>query len=378
MLADLLQEEYALALSPGFFRFYALMGVVQALDENRCLRITACAGSSAGALVSGFLASGMSTAEMPPRVFSIKREDIWDVGLGVGLLKGQLFQRLLEAQLPTGASFETCRVPLGVTAYDVVGFRTLCVQAGSGVPLATAIRASCTFPGLFQPVMIHGRPHIDGGIHDDSGMMALPCVPPSNLIVNVVCGRGRIASSRLPERFRHCRLLTLCLDNVPMVSPLTMETAGPHAYAVAKAATYRLLRAAHLQQLAHNHWLAFIDGAGADLSLPLVPLPRRREGAASGVRSTRSYEFLEAATATGGGSGSSSSGSNRKRKAAAAADTADAGQTAEEKEESVQKRRGSDPRGSAKKSPTPSSKSSSSRGSGGDKRRVSGQRGTKN
>ena len=75
--------------------------------------------------------------------------------------------------------------------------------------LATAIRASCTFPGLFQPVMIDGRPHIDGGVYDDGGLMALPSIPSSNLIVNVVCGRGRITSSVLPERFKHARLLTL-------------------------------------------------------------------------------------------------------------------------------------------------------------------------
>ena len=57
--------------------------------------------------------------------------------------------------------------------------------------------------------MVDGRPHIDGGLYDDGGLMALPSIPRSNLIVNVVCGRGRIASSVLPERFRHARLLTL-------------------------------------------------------------------------------------------------------------------------------------------------------------------------
>ena len=36
--------------------------------------------------------------------------------------------------------------------------------------------------------------------------MALPSVPASNLIVNIVCGRGRIASSVLPLRFQDARV----------------------------------------------------------------------------------------------------------------------------------------------------------------------------
>ena len=67
----------------------------------------------------------------------------------------------------------------------------------------------------------------------------------------------------------HCTVL----DNIPMVSPFTMETDGPLAYALAKAATYRLLQSAHVQQLKHNHWLAFIDGSGVDLTAQLIPRP---------------------------------------------------------------------------------------------------------
>ena len=51
------------------------------------------------------------------------------------------------------------------------------------------------------------RLHIDGGVWDDGGLMALPSVPPSNLIVNIVCGRGRIGSSVLPDRFKDARVL---------------------------------------------------------------------------------------------------------------------------------------------------------------------------
>jgi predicted acylesterase/phospholipase RssA len=51
-------EDYAVALTPGFYRFYAHIGVLQALEERGCLRPSHVSGASAGALVGAFLASG--------------------------------------------------------------------------------------------------------------------------------------------------------------------------------------------------------------------------------------------------------------------------------------------------------------------------------
>jgi hypothetical protein len=58
-LRDLLSStDYALCISPGFFRYYCYIGLLQALEDQGCLRATHVAGASAGALVGGFLASG--------------------------------------------------------------------------------------------------------------------------------------------------------------------------------------------------------------------------------------------------------------------------------------------------------------------------------
>jgi NTE family protein len=165
MLLDILKESYALSLSPGFFQFYAEMGILHALEETKALKVTHVSGASAGALVGGFLASGVKPSKMKKMVFSISREDVWDVGIGFGLLKGQFFQNKLEEFLPI-KTFDQCKIPLGVTAYDVYRFRTNCIEKGD---LATAIRASCCFPVLFAPVMIDSYPHIDGGVHDAVG-----------------------------------------------------------------------------------------------------------------------------------------------------------------------------------------------------------------
>jgi hypothetical protein len=64
--------------------------------------------------------------------------------------------------------------------------------------LPRAIHASCTFPGLFQPVMIDGAPHIDGACFDQAGILGLPGLPPSKVCVNVVCSRLQSFWSVLP------------------------------------------------------------------------------------------------------------------------------------------------------------------------------------
>jgi NTE family protein len=239
MLTHLLGgEDYALALTPGFFRFYAHIGVLQALEECNCLRPSHITGSSAGALVGAFLASGMKPTAMANAVLAIEREHIWDVGGIGGLLKGQLFEQVMEKHLPV-MNIEEAPIPFCATAYDLLRFRTTYLTTGK---LSTAARASCTFPGLLQPVMINNSPHIDGGVWDHVGLLGLEevfrvannnkrstvsdesismstkseggepnnvrtsdtMVPPKKLIVNVVFGTAR--GSVLPKSMEGCRV----------------------------------------------------------------------------------------------------------------------------------------------------------------------------
>ncbi|MDI6102669.1 patatin-like phospholipase family protein [Actinoplanes sp. NEAU-A12] len=53
---------------------------------------------------------------------------------------------------------------LRVTAVDTADGRDLVFDAASGVPLWSAVAASCAVPGIFPPVTIDGRRYMDGGI----------------------------------------------------------------------------------------------------------------------------------------------------------------------------------------------------------------------
>ena len=235
-------DGYALSLTPGFFRFYSEIGCLHALDDANLLKPVCISGASAGALVGGFLAAGMSPKDMKKPVFSIKQDDIWDVSCGFGLLRGQLVQNILERELPV-KEFSECVIPFGCTAYSIFEARTKIIQSGD---MATAIRASACFPVMFQPVDIDGYPHIDGGVFDRAGIMGLPFIPPkSGLVVNVVfnqAGLYSLESSVLPPQYEEKGdLFTICLVNHPRVFPNTMHTHGPMAYEVTKLAVQAYL-----------------------------------------------------------------------------------------------------------------------------------------
>lgn len=159
---------FTLAMSSGFFGFFAHAGFVSVLEEECLLPARVC-GSSAGALVAGLWATGIPAGRICDELLALRREHFWDVGPGLGLLRGQLFRRRLEAVV-AARTFEECRVPLAVSVFDLGARRTSVLSRGQLVP---AVHASCALPGLFHPVRIDGRLYLDGGILDRPGLASV-------------------------------------------------------------------------------------------------------------------------------------------------------------------------------------------------------------
>jgi predicted acylesterase/phospholipase RssA len=209
----------------------------------------------------------MSPAQMASSVFKINRDSIWDAGIGLGLLKGKKLQQLLEDELPRKVqTFDKCKISFGVTTFSLTQMRTVIHASGA---LATAMRASACFPGLFTPVVIDDTLHIDGGVFDRTGMMGLTGIPKSGLVVNVVFHLGAASELpphlTLPNRNSKATILTVVLSNIPQVNPFTMNTAGPAAYRAAKNATLRALtQCCHVQRPAINHYIFYIEAMEQD------------------------------------------------------------------------------------------------------------------
>ena len=228
---------FTLALSSGFFGFFAHAGVLAALDEAG-VRPSRVAGASAGALAGGSWAAGLSGEELGCALFAIERRDFWDLGLGPGLLRGALFRERLERLLPV-SRIEECRVPLAVSVYDLLGRRTRALTEG---PLATAIHASCAVPGMFHPVWIDGRPHVDGGLAERAGLVGVP--PAERVLAHFLASRSpwRAAGSPLLRPPERPGMRAFVIEDLPRVGPFRLGE-GRKAFERGRDHVRRLLEA---------------------------------------------------------------------------------------------------------------------------------------
>jgi NTE family protein len=76
------------------------------------------------------------------------------------------FEGAIAAILPDDA----WPVALRITAIDAEDGSVRLLDAASGVPLAKAVAASCSVPGVFPPIAIEGHLYIDGGVRSGSGL----------------------------------------------------------------------------------------------------------------------------------------------------------------------------------------------------------------
>lgn len=232
-------EPFSLAMSSGFFGFFAHTGMLAALVEAglRPRRVT---GSSAGALVAGAYLAGLDPEELARELLRVKRADFWDPRPGLGLLRGARFQRELTRLLGT-MRLEDGRVPASLVVHDVLAHRAVARSSG---PLVETIAASCAVPLLFAPVFIDGRPYLDGGILDRPGTS--PLAVGERALHHHLASRSpwrRVDSSALVLRERPART-TLVLDGLPRSGPFRLEV-GALAYERARAATRLALCAPH-------------------------------------------------------------------------------------------------------------------------------------
>jgi NTE family protein len=226
-------QPFALAMSSGFFSFFAHTGMLGSLTRSG-LAPNLVAGSSAGALVGGAWAAGLDVQALEDRLLALRRDDFWDPAPGAGLLAGRKFDRLLRDLLPTTA-MGACRVPVRISAFDIRGRATAVLR---DTDLAHAIRASCAVPALFHPVWIGRRAYWDGGILDRPGLAGIPAG--ERVLFHHI-------SSKSPWRVRldvprRAGMVTLVIDDLPRSGPFRLD-AGRRALELARTATLRALDA---------------------------------------------------------------------------------------------------------------------------------------
>jgi NTE family protein len=237
-LRDWLAEEpFTLAMSAGFFGFFAHSGMLSALEETGLVP-NAVSGASAGALVGGLWAAGLDSARLADELVRLRREDFWDPAPGLGLLRGRRFRAQLESLLPVRV-FAECRVPASLSVFDVMSRETRVMSRGE---LAPAIQASCTLPVLFQPLWHGGRPLLDGGILDRPGLEGVP--PGVRVLSHHLESRSpwRRKQSAALDPPRRAGLTALVISGLPRSGPFRLAEGRKALDAARRASLVALAR----------------------------------------------------------------------------------------------------------------------------------------
>jgi len=152
-----------LALGGGGARGLAHIGVLQVLEENH-IPVRAVVGTSIGAQIGAFFASGVS----PAQLVELSVEMDWKQTLqlfmpdmpGGGLCSGKRIMRFLATNLGDCA-IEDLKTAYLAVATDLQTGEQIVLDQG---PLTEAIRASISLPGLLAPHRLNNRLLVDGAI----------------------------------------------------------------------------------------------------------------------------------------------------------------------------------------------------------------------
>lgn len=153
------------ALSGGFIKGFAHLGVMQALLEHD-IKPDIISGVSAGALAGVFYADGNEPHKVIDYFSGHKFQDLTKLVIPKkGLFELSEFVDFLRTNLKA-QKLEELQIPLIITATDLDHGRMVHFHRGS---IAERVAASCCMPVLFAPVNIEGSHYVDGGL-----MMNLP------------------------------------------------------------------------------------------------------------------------------------------------------------------------------------------------------------
>ena len=152
--------EVGFALSGGFIKGFAHLGVMQALLEHD-IKPNIISGVSAGALAGVFYADGNEPYKVLDFFSGHKFQDLTKLVIPtVGLFDMKEFIHFLKSNLKA-KHLEELKIPTIVTATDFDHGRSVHFRKGE---IAERVAASCCMPVLFKPVKIGNTHYVDGGL----------------------------------------------------------------------------------------------------------------------------------------------------------------------------------------------------------------------
>jgi len=150
----------ALVLGAGASRGFAHIGVLKILESNK-IPIHMIVGTSAGSFVGSLYAYGFDAYTLQTMAISIQRDDIIDLTIpDNGFVKGEKLENYVNWAL-RDTPMEKLQIPFYAVATNIETGKEFVFGTGN---TGTAVRASCSIPGIFRPVKLSDGTYVDGGV----------------------------------------------------------------------------------------------------------------------------------------------------------------------------------------------------------------------
>ncbi|HML16863.1 MAG TPA: patatin-like phospholipase family protein [Bryobacteraceae bacterium] len=242
------QPKLGLALGGGFARGIAHVGVLRVFEQAK-IPLHFISGVSAGSIVASAFASGSTADEIESVARKMRFSDVARWRLSTRGLVGSDPMTQFLARVLKVFEFEKMKIPLAVVASDLNAGAPAVFKDRGDVVLP--IRASCSYPGLFQPVRYMNHCLVDGMISMDvpaaplrrmgathviSVALPLPTetVDPQNML-SVVTRCFQIMTARTESQWRRHSNLVITPD-VKEIAWNSFESAGALVQAGERAA----------------------------------------------------------------------------------------------------------------------------------------------
>lgn len=195
-------HKIGLAFSGGGARGLAHLGLLSALEELG-LRPSIISGVSAGAIIGALYAAGHT----PRQILALAQEHASLSITRLALFQNGLFsssglRRLLKTYLPAD-SFDALRIPLLVTATDIISGRSITLSEGV---LCDALMGSAAVPGIFSPVKHGNYALVDGGVLNNFPVEGLQ----KGCDKIIGCHVNKLDNSHPPEQFSKLYVIEKC------------------------------------------------------------------------------------------------------------------------------------------------------------------------
>lgn len=150
----------ALVLGAGASKGFAHVGVLKVLEANR-IPIHMIIGTSAGSFVGSLYAYGYNSFQLQEIAFQLDKSHVADFIIpDNGFLKGEKLENYVNFMLGN-TPMEKLKIPFYAVATDIRNGEEVVFGSGN---TGTAVRASCSIPGIFKPVIIGSNMYVDGGV----------------------------------------------------------------------------------------------------------------------------------------------------------------------------------------------------------------------